>query len=195
MQNEFNLQNSLDMLSMLNNMNYNNEIMKKNIVMEIIKNEFQNCQKDDDLLQIGCTFRLKDNDIFNWKVTMYGPKETPYENGIFTINILFPNDYPLHGAEFRFMNKIYHLNVDMRNNDSLGHISLNNINEWRITGKCTSIPNYGVKKALFDIFCLFFEQGADSPYEEEMANDYVKNRDKFNENAKKWTLQYATKPL
>ena len=92
--------------------------------------------------------------MFKWKVTMLGPNNTPYEGGIFTIKITFPDDYPKLGAEFKFMNKIYHLNVDFKND--FGHISLSSLNEWGLTGKVTDRPVYGVKQALFDIFCLFY---------------------------------------
>ena len=68
---------------------------------------------------------------------MMGPKKTPYEGGIFTIKVLFPDDYPSHGPEFKFMNKIVHLNVDMKSRDSLGHISLSYLNEWSVHGKVT----------------------------------------------------------
>ena len=124
---------------------------------------------------------------------MCGPKETPYENGIFTILILFPPDYPLHGSEFKFLNKIYHLNVDPRND--VGHISLNSINELRIRGKVRNFPTYGIKRALFDIFCLFFDQGIEGAYDDEMAKQYRDYRSEFDKLAKKWTQEYATKPL
>ncbi len=184
------MQNAQNMINMLDNMNYNNNLMQQNMTYNAICNEFQKCQKDDDLLQIGCTFKLKDNNIFQWRVTMYGPKETPYENGIFTIIISFPPDYPRKGPEFKFVNKIYHLNVDFKNN--LGHISLNHLNEWAITGKVRVFPSYGIKQALFDIFCLFFDQGVESCYDEGMGNQYRENRPEFDEIAKKWTQEYAT---
>ena len=88
-----------------------------------LKKEFQLCLLDDDLKQIGCTFGLyPGNNLFQWRVTMFGPTDSPYKDGIFTIKIIFPDDYPKHGPEFKFMNKIYHLNVDLTN--YLGHISL-----------------------------------------------------------------------
>ena len=77
---------------------------------------------------------------------MIGPKNTPYEDGLFTILIIeiilwvnkfhafissityyfsiFPSDYPNHGPEFRFKNKIYHLRVDPKN----GRICIGSIN-------------------------------------------------------------------
>ena len=167
-------------------MNLNNK--QKTLIR--LKKEFQLCKLDEDLAQIGCAFGLcPDNNIFTWRVTMFGPQDTPYKDGIFTIKITFPQDYPNHGAEFKFMNKIYHLNVDFRND--LGHISLNNINEWHTTGKVRSMPVYGVKQALFDIFCLFYKQGFESPYDEEMAMQYLNDRKKFDEIAKEWTMKYA----
>ena len=73
-----------------------------------LKKEFQLCLLDDDLIQIGCKFGLyPGNNLFQWRVTMLGPTDSPYKYGIFTIKIIFPDDYPKHGPEFRFMNKIY----------------------------------------------------------------------------------------
>ena len=54
---------------------------------------------------------------------MKGPRKTPYEGGLFTIQIYFPNDYPSQGPDFRFCNLVYHLNVDITNPSILGHIS------------------------------------------------------------------------
>ena len=75
--------------------------------------------------------------------------------------------------------------------NSLGHISLNHLNEWRVTGKVKNKPWYGVKQAIFDIFCLFYNQNVYSPYEEKMAEQYVNNRKKFDEIARDWTKKYA----
>ena len=63
-------------------------------------------------MNIGCNFGLENENLCFWRTTMVGPKDTPYEGGIFTIIIIFPRDYPNHGPEFRFKNKIYHLCVD-----------------------------------------------------------------------------------
>ena len=131
----------------------------------------------------------ENDDIYHWRVTMVGPRDTPYEGGLFTITVNFPQDYPTHGPEFKFKNKIYHLNVDFKND--FGHICINSLNEWRTTGKVSGKPGYAVKQALFDIFCLFYNQGIDSPYDDQMAMDYRDNPEKFNEIAKKWTKEFA----
>ena len=157
-----------------------------------IQREYALCQKDSDLIQIGCSFGLEQENNFNvWKVSMLGPQNTPYAGGVFTIKVYFPEEYPKKGAEFRFVNKIYHLNVDWKNKDSLGHICLSSLNEWHTTGKVKAKPCYGVKQALFDIFCLFYNQGVDSPYDEAIAEQYKNRRQEFDAIASKWTKEYA----
>ena len=65
------------------------------------------------------------------------------------------------------------------------------LNYWAVSGLVQGAP-YTVKQALFDIFCLFYNQGVKSAYDENMANDYVANPDQFNEEAKRWTQKYAS---
>ena len=160
--------------------------------MARIQKEYSLCQKDSDLIQIGCSFGLDQENNYNvWKVSMLGPQNTPYAGGVFTIKVYFPSDYPKKGAEFRFVNKIYHLNVDWKNKESLGHICLSTLNEWHTTGRVKSKPCYGVKQALFDIFCLFYNQGVDSPYDDAIAEQYKNKREEFDALALQWTKQYA----
>ncbi len=161
-------------------------------ILTRLTKEFQLCTQDNDLIQIGCNFGLENNNMFIWRVTMSGPVNTPYEGGLFTLNIIFPFDYPNHGPEFKFKNKMYHLNViNNEYHKDFGHICVNSINEWKLTGKVKGCV-YTVKQALFDIFCLFFNQGVESAYDEKMALSYQMNPELFNAEAKKWTQMYAT---
>ena len=130
--------------------------MQKNFqtnVSRLLK-EFRLCKEDKELKELGCNFVLENNNIYIWRTTMNGAGDTPYEGGIFTIRISFPSDYPNHGPEFKFINKIFHLNVDLRNK-GLGDIYIETINEWRSTGKVRDSNFYTVKQALFDIFFYF----------------------------------------
>ena len=188
--------NMMNSMNMMNNMNMNMQPgISMNATLTRLNKEFQLCQQDSELIQIGCSFGLVNNNIFNWKVTMVGPKGTPYEGGLFTILIIFPPNYPRFGAEFRFENKICHLNVDWRKNGvpGNGHICLTTLNEWKSTGRVKEKKGFGVKQALFDIFCLFYNQGIESPYDERLAALYRDNRVKFNEEARRWTKKYAQK--
>ena len=194
-----NMNNNMNMMNNMNNMNniniHNSMNMNNNqnpVALTRLNKEFQLCQQDNDLIQIGCNFGLDNNNIFTWRVSMVGPVNTPYEGGLFTLSIVFPNDYPSHGPEFKFKNRMYHLNVINNQLDrEFGHICVNSINEWKTTGKVKG-GFYTVKQALFDIFCLFYNQGVDSAFDEQMAENYKSNPDAFNKEAKKWTQMYAT---
>ena len=168
-----------------NQQNFDSQTVK---TLTRLREEFQLCSRDDDLIQIGCNFGLfSDHNIYNWKVTMVGPFNTPYKSGVFIIKISFTNDYPNHGPLFRFMNKIYHLNV----NPEDGMISLNYLNEWHLTGKVTGKSVYTIKQALFDIFYLFYKQNPNNAFNKDMAYQYIHERKKFDEEAKRWNEMYT----
>jgi len=164
-------------------MNTGNETMNR------ISQEYNFCVNDNDLVAIGCNFGLENNNIFTWRITMSGPTNTPYGGGLFTILATFPNDYPVHGPEFKFKNKIFHLNVNF--SDDPGHICISSLNDWRIRGKVKDLPFYTVKQALFDIFCLFYNQGVVGAYDQKMAELYMNNRQAFDAEARNWTQLYA----
>ena len=37
---------------------------------------------------------VDDKSIYDWKVTLTGPKESFYKGGLFILNVHFPPDYP-----------------------------------------------------------------------------------------------------
>ena len=183
--------NTMMMLNKMNEVNHQITLLR-------LSKEFNLCLNDSELMQIGCTFGLVNpDDLFLWKVTMIGPKGTPYENGVFTLNIIFPPTYPEKGAQFRFVNKIYHLNVDWRDKDEKGnpgngHICLKSLKEWSSTGKVANQPGFSVKQALLEIFNLFNNQIIDSSYDNAMVEQYKNNKSQFNNIAKEWTKNYAS---
>ena len=52
-------------------------------------------------------------------VAIEGPGDSPYERGIFHLELFLPADYPMGPPKVRFLTKIYHPNVD-----KLGRICL-----------------------------------------------------------------------
>ena len=190
--NQMNQINMMNQMKMMNQMNMVNQINNNqfNLAVKRLQKEFMLCSNDEELKGLGCQFQMENN-YFIWRVTLKGPENTPYQGGIFTIRITFPNNYPKAGPEFRFLNQIYHLNVDFTDQTKLGHICLNFLNEWTTTGRVLEKPCYGVKQALIDIFCLFYNQNIDSAYSPKMAQEYQNNRNQFNSKAKEYTQKYA----
>ena len=188
------IKQQMNMINQMNQMNMVNQATQA-MTLTRLKKEFSLCSQDIELKGLGCQFILENNNYYVWRVTLKGPKETPYEGGTFTIRIFFPFNYPKRGPEFRFLNLIYHLNVDFTNQNELGHICLNFLNEWKSTGKVVDKPGYGVKQALIDIFCLFYNQNIDSAYDKSIALEYQSNMSNFNAKAKMYTQKFAQQAM
>ena len=60
------------------------------------------------------------NDIFHWKACILGELGTPYEDGIFILDILIPNEYPFKLPKVKFDTKIYHQNINEESFFKLG---------------------------------------------------------------------------
>ena len=54
-----------------------------------------------------------------FRVILAGPHASPYENGIFNLELFLPSEYPMAPPKVRFLTKIYHPNID-----KLGRICL-----------------------------------------------------------------------
>ena len=81
MMNQMKLMNQMNM--MMNNMNINplnsHKILRKEEMAKArLQKEFYLCSQDDDLKQIVYNFRLYKDILFIWRVTMKGPRKTPY---------------------------------------------------------------------------------------------------------------------
>jgi ubiquitin-conjugating enzyme E2 N len=52
-------------------------------------------------------------------VVVAGPEGSPFEGGVFKLELFLPEEYPMSAPKVRFLTKIYHPNVD-----KLGRICL-----------------------------------------------------------------------
>ena len=188
--------------TLINNMNnkgvqINNIVQPQNMTNILLQNEFRDCNQDQFLTHIGSKFELENNDLFNWKVIMQGPIGTPYENGFFTLKIKFSSDFPKRGPEIKFVNKIYHLNIGNSNNEeemNCGKICHPNLNEWFTIGKVKNYSNYNIREAIYDIYDLLCKPNYTCPHYDDMAELYKNDKQKFDEEVKKYVKKYATEP-
>eukprot|EP00727_Mastigamoeba_balamuthi_P012279 m51a1_g7674 putative ubiquitin-conjugating enzyme (407) ;mRNA; f:511662-515947 len=60
----------------------------------------------------GITAVPIDGNVRYFDVRLSGPKDSPYENGIFKLELFLTEEYPMEAPQVRFLTRIYHPNVD-----------------------------------------------------------------------------------
>ena len=144
---------------------------------------------NDPISNIGATVGLLDPDnLFEWLVSMAGPRDTSYNGGVFLLIIQFPENYPERGPEVFFKTPIYHVNVNpIKSNfqgaEPLGHVSISTLNWWK--------PDYKIRRVLCDIFALLYMANPDSPYGLDRADELRINRYLHEKKIKYFTKKYA----
>jgi ubiquitin-conjugating enzyme (huntingtin interacting protein 2) len=72
--------------------------------------ELQEVGKDDKTSGVMAS-PVTPGNLRHLKGTIKGPEGTPYEGGVFTVNIEIPKQYPFEPPKMKFDTKIWHPNV------------------------------------------------------------------------------------
>eukprot|EP00540_Astrosyne_radiata_P024013 CAMPEP_0116858638 /NCGR_PEP_ID=MMETSP0418-20121206/21294_1 /TAXON_ID=1158023 /ORGANISM="Astrosyne radiata, Strain 13vi08-1A" /LENGTH=195 /DNA_ID=CAMNT_0004492603 /DNA_START=155 /DNA_END=742 /DNA_ORIENTATION=+ len=123
---------------------------------------------------------INDSNPRELKGTIKGPAGTPYEGGVFTIQISVPQQYPFEPPKMKFETKIWHPNISSQT----GAICLDILkDQWS--------PALTIKTALLSLQALLCSPEPGDPQDAEVAKMYVQDRDNFDRTAKFWTETYA----
>jgi ubiquitin-conjugating enzyme (huntingtin interacting protein 2) len=142
-----------------------------------IKKEYKDIQKSK---AAGITADLVDNKFTHWKGTITGPDDTPYQGGVFVVDIKIGDQYPFQPPKMRFDTKIWHPNVSSQT----GAICLDILkDEWS--------PALTLRTALLSLQALLSCPNADDPQDAVVAQQYKGNRQQYNTKAAAWTKAYA----
>ena len=142
-----------------------------------IKKELQLFTKDPPT---NCSAGPLDDDMYHWQATIMGPSDSPYQGGVFYLDIYFPQDYPYKPPKIKFNTKIYHPNIN-----SSGGICLDILkDQWS--------PALTISKVLLSICSLLTDPNPDDPLVPSIAELYIHNREEYKMQARAYTLQFAS---
>lgn len=122
-------------------------------------------------------------DIFHWKGTLIGTSGTPYEGGVFLLDIMLGQEgatrYPFAPPMVRFETPIFHCNID-----TYGSVCLSILKDgWS--------PALTIQKVLLSVCSLMSDQNPDDPLNRFASQLYTHSRPLFTARAMSWTARYA----
>ncbi|KAF1962756.1 ubiquitin-conjugating enzyme E2 N, partial [Byssothecium circinans] len=127
----------------------------------------------------GISATPHDDNLRYFDVTIDGPTQSPYEGGVFKLELFLPDDYPMTPPKVRFLTKIYHPNIDR-----LGRICLDVLKgNWS--------PALQIRTILLSIQALLGAPNPDDPLANDVAQAWKEDQAKAIATAKEWTSQFA----
>lgn len=123
------------------------------------------------------------DDLYKWQATIMGPKQSPYDGGMFCLNINLPPDYPFKPPKVTFKTRIYHPNVNRNGSICLDIL----MTKWN--------PSCTISKVILSIRSLLADPDLDNPLVPEIAEVYKKKPALYEKTAKEWTRKYAKRRL
>ncbi|KAB2032421.1 hypothetical protein ERO13_D05G341900v2 [Gossypium hirsutum] len=128
----------------------------------------------------GISASPSEDNMRYFNVMILGPTQSPYEGGVFKLELFLPEEYPMTAPKVRFLTKIYHPNID-----KLGRICLDILKDkWS--------PALQIRTVLLSIQALLSAPNPDDPLSENIAKHWKTNEAEAVETAKEWTRLYAS---
>jgi len=121
---------------------------------------------------------INDDNIFVWNATIMGPDDSPWEGGIYSLRMVFTEEYPgKPPREVRFTTEMYHPNIF-----SDGSLCLDIIQDkWS--------PTYTVCSLLSSIQSLLTDPNPNSPANPDAARVYQSDRKEYNKRVRRCALR------
>uniref|UniRef100_A0A6C0ACT3 E2 ubiquitin-conjugating enzyme n=1 Tax=viral metagenome TaxID=1070528 RepID=A0A6C0ACT3_9ZZZZ len=135
----------------------------------------------DKYIKEGIMVLNPGDNLNKWRGFIKGPDDSPYEGGIFELQIKFSQDYPFSAPIITFVTPIYHMNVN-----SSGEICIDILKEsWT--------PALKIDKVLHSLRSFLNQPNPDDPYVTEIANLYRSNKKTYEKKVREYTSQKALK--
>ena len=108
-----------------------------------------------------------------------GPDASPYEGGLFKLELFLGEGYPMEPPKVRFLTRLYHPNTD-----KIGRICLDILKDkWS--------PALQIRTVLISIQALLSSPNPDDPLDNTIAALWKSDHARAVQNAREYTRKYA----
>lgn len=151
-----------------------------NIAQQRVQREFREVVRSQEVADSGVTLSLVNDDLTELAGTIKGPPDTPYEGGIFKLEIKIPETYPFSPPKVRFVTKIWHPNIS----SVTGAICLDILkDQWAAA--------MTLRTVLLSLQALLAAPEPDDPQDAVVARQYSDNFAIFKKTAQHWSTTFA----
>ncbi|KIM54697.1 hypothetical protein SCLCIDRAFT_136168 [Scleroderma citrinum Foug A] len=149
------------------------------MTMKRIHREISDVKKED----LGAiTLAPTQDSLYRWKGTIPGPQGSPYEGGVFNVDIQLGADYPFSAPKVTFATRIYHMNISEKGGICIDILKQN----WS--------PALSLFKVILSLSSLLTDPNPQDPLVPSIATEYIRNRQQHDRTARRWTELYALPP-
>ncbi|XP_009790425.1 ubiquitin-conjugating enzyme E2 4 [Nicotiana sylvestris] len=141
-------------------------------------------RREMDLMKLMMTdykVEMINDGMQEFYVEFHGPKESPYQGGVWKVRVELPDVYPYKSPSIGFINRIYHPNVD----EMSGSVCLDVINQ-------TWSPMFDLVN-VFEVFLpqLLLYPNPSDPLNGEAAALMMRDRTTYDQRVKEYCEKYA----
>lgn len=142
-----------------------------------IQKELKEIEKDK---ASGVTVQIRNNNLQSLTGFVPGPRDTPYDGGLYQIEINLEDSYPFVPPKMKFVTKVWHPNISSQS----GAICLDILkDQWS--------PALTLKTALLSLQALLSSPQPDDPQDAVVAKQYMHDFETYKKTAKYWTEAFA----
>eukprot|EP00747_Dinoflagellata_sp_TGD_P165837 gnl/TRDRNA2_/TRDRNA2_187749_c0_seq1.p1 gnl/TRDRNA2_/TRDRNA2_187749_c0~~gnl/TRDRNA2_/TRDRNA2_187749_c0_seq1.p1 ORF type:complete len:302 (+),score=68.87 gnl/TRDRNA2_/TRDRNA2_187749_c0_seq1:63-968(+) len=120
----------------------------------------------------------------NFVVLMAGPRDSPYEGGVFRLRVAVPAGYPMEPPKIHFESRIFHPNVGRGHTPGAICLDILRKEAWS--------PALTLERTLLSIASLLADPNPASPMDGEAARLYTQNRSEYDRRVRDWVKKYAS---
>ena len=129
---------------------------------------------------------LIDDDLFRWRVTILGPRDTLYEDGFFPAELDFPDDYPNSPPTMKFLCPMFHPNIGKDGVVCISILHKPGRDQFDYEKESERwLPIHTVESIVISVISMLSDPNCESPLNVEANRVYMNDKEEYKRRVRK----------